>query len=175
MIKRIDFFNNFKIKFNMKSLTQNQVDGIEAIFHEWELSENTDMRWLAYALATTWHETARTMWPITEYGSQKYLRSKKYWPYIGRGFVQLTWKYNYEKYGIADEPELALDLTFASHVLIHGMVNGIFTGKKLSNYFSETKNDPIGARKIINGTDKAELIAGYYHKFLDALNYTKGA
>lgn len=45
---------------------------------------------MAYVLATAYHETAHTMKPVREMGGEKYLRSKKYYPYVGMGYVQLT-------------------------------------------------------------------------------------
>lgn len=162
------------------ALTQQQVDGQTVILAVWEYGTSfTDIRWLAYMLATTFHETAYRMWPITEYGSKSYLEGKSYWPYIGRGYVQLTWDYNYEKaskeLGLIDDrylidfPDLALDSLIAARVLFKGMDQGWFTGKKLSGYFNETKNDPVNARQIINGNDDDDLIAGYHEDFLGAL------
>lgn len=133
---------------------------------KWTSTADSDHRKLAYILATAWHETAHTMQPVTEYGGEKYLRSKKYWPYVGRGYVQLTWRANYEKYGIADNPEKALEPEFAAAVMVDGMNKGAFTGRKLLDYFSDKKDDPVGARKIINGVDQAERIAGYHSQFL---------
>ncbi len=146
-----------------------ELPGYNFIFDKWEESKLTDIRWLAYMLATTWHETAFTMRPVTEYGSLKYLRSKKYWPYIGRGYVQITWLANYKKYGIENDMTKALDPHFAAYIMIDGMTKGVFTGKKLSDYFSQTKNDPVGARRIINGTDKDRQIAEHYYAYLKAL------
>jgi putative chitinase len=46
-------------------------------------------------------------------------------------------------------------------------------------YFNDVTDDPVGARKIINGTDKAELIAGYHRGFLidlkNASSYQRAA
>ncbi|QRY66229.1 hypothetical protein JVX98_03870 (plasmid) [Ensifer sp. PDNC004] len=56
----------------------------------------------------------------------------------------------------------------AIRILFDGMIGGLFTGKKLADYFNQVANDPVGARAIIS-TDKASLIAGYYRSFLDAL------
>lgn len=129
----------------------------------------------AYVLATAWHETAHTMKPITEMGSQKYLISKPYWPFIGRGYVQLTWDYNYKKASgklgvdFMKNPALLLKAEYAVPILVIGMVEGWFTGKALSSYITLSKSDFIGARRIINGTDKAALIAGYAQKFDDLL------
>ena len=139
----------------------------------------------AYVLATAWHETAHTMKPIAEMGSQKYLKSKPYWPFIGRGYVQLTWEANYKK--ASDElglplllsnppksyfvgnPEELLNPKYAAPILVIGMAEGWFTGKKLSTYITLGKSDFQGARRIINGTDKAALIAGYAEKYDDLL------
>lgn len=160
-------------------LSPSQQKGYDFIVNKWKAQATpfSDIRWLAYALATAWHETAFTFEPVIEYGGEAYLKSKDYYPYYGRGYVQLTWKSNYEKYGIAQTPERALDPDFAAHILIDGMIRGVFTGKKLGDYFNETKNDPIQARRIVNGTrpgetlpDRAEQIAGYYQKFLNGLS-----
>lgn len=130
---------------------------------------------MAYVLATAYHETAKTMKPINEMGGEKYLRSKKYWPYIGRGYVQITWKTNYEKAGkvlgvdFVSKPELLLKPEYAAPIIIAGMVEGWFTGKKLADYITLQKSDFKGARRIVNGTDKADLIAGYAREYDKAL------
>jgi hypothetical protein len=82
--------------------------------------------------------------------------------------VQLTWKANYERYGISN-PADALTWPIALHVCFDGMVTGKFTGKKLSDYISGSSVDYIGARRIINGTDRASLVAGYAASFQHAL------
>jgi hypothetical protein len=41
------------------------------------------------------------------------------------------------------------------------MKNGVFTSKTLGDYISGNHIDFVNARRIINGTDRAELIAGY--------------
>jgi hypothetical protein len=163
-------------------LEQVQVDGQTVILAVWEYNTDdatTDLRHLAYMLATVHHETAQRFWPITEYGSQDYLEGKDYYPYIGRGFVQLTWEDNYRKasdeLNLIDErdlvahPDLALDSLIATRVMFKGMENGWFTGKALSDYFNSSSDDPYNARRIINGTDQADLIKGYHEKFLAAL------
>lgn len=169
-------------------LTQPQIDGCEAILAEWESRNLTDVRWLAYKLATSFHETNATMQPIHEIGPVSYF--KKYdgradlgntqpgdgFRFRGRGFVQLTGRRNYAKAGkllgvdLIGDPELALRPDIAAKILFEGMTAGWFTGKKLSNYFNSKTDDPLGARKIINGTDKKKLIADYHKLFLSALN-----
>jgi putative chitinase len=153
------------------SLNQGQVDGMGAILDEWERRKLSDQRWLAYMLATTYHETARTMQPIAEYGG----KSARYAPYYGRGFVQLTWEANYAKAGkivgvdLVKSPDRAMELPIATVVLFDGMIDGWFTGKKLGDYIKGILCDYEGARKIINGTDKAATIAGYAKTFQRAI------
>lgn len=133
---------------------------------EWFKAKQCDGRKLAYVFATAWHETAFTLDPVSEYGGEAYLKSKPYYPFYGRGYVQLTWEDNYKLYGIEKTPNKALNPEFAAFIAIDGMLRGKFTGKKLSDYFGVDREDPIGARKIINGTDRAQQIATYYHDFL---------
>jgi hypothetical protein len=131
---------------------------------------------LAYVLATAYHETAHTMKPIKEYGGDPYLKAKKYYPYVGRGYVQLTWDYNYKKASnklgvdFIKNPALLLEAKYSAPILIDGMVEGWFTGKKLSGYITLRKSDFSGARRIVNGTDKADLIAGYAKAYDSDLN-----
>lgn len=133
----------------------------------------------AYVLATTRHETAGTMKPIREYGGETYLKKKKYYPYVGMGYVQLTWRENYEKASrklgvdFVTNPRLLLKQEHAAKILVRGMQEGWFTGKKLADYITVYRSDFKGARRIINGTDKAALIAGYAEQY-DALLKAEG-
>jgi putative chitinase len=183
MFDRDIFFDNVRNKLFDGALTQQQVDGQNLLIALFESNYTgtpmTDLRWLAYILATVYHECATTMWPITEYGSQSYLQGKDYWPYIGRGFVMITWEDNYRRASIelgltgtrdlVEHPEQALDSLIASRILFRGMAEGWFTSKKLGQYFSESKDDPVNARQIVNGNDCDDLIAGYHRQFLAAL------
>lgn len=158
-------------------MSQSQVDGIDTILAEWRKSGSGIDEQLAYVLATVHHETAATMQPITEYGSESYLKAKPYWPYVGRGYIQLTWRSNYakadEKLGLGNElvvnPDKALDHNIAAQVLVHGMRDGWFAGKKLSDYITPTKCDFFNARRVVNGTDRAQMIANSAKNFLAAL------
>ena len=125
---------------------------------------------IQYVIATVEHETAGTFKPVEEAywisNAEAYRKRKfKYYPYYGRGFVQLTHKYNYEKFSkimnidLVGNPELALEFDNSLFILIYGMMHGIFTGKKLDDYFNKGGSNFIKARKIINGTDKAKKIA----------------
>ena len=162
-------------------MTQTQVTGQNFILREWRnrFEFGGDHRHLAYMLATTFHETAFTMEPITEYGSQSYLQGKPYYPYIGRGFVMITWEDNYRNASqqlsltgtrdLVEHPELALDSLISARILFRGMAEGWFTGKKLGQYFNTAKDDPVNARQIVNGNDDDDLIASYHRDFLAAL------
>lgn len=170
-----DFF--YKTSRNLKlftALSQRQVDSINLLLDNAEVYF-TDKRHIAYLLATTYHETAYTMLPIKEYGSVEYLKSKKYYPYYGRGYVQITWLDNYRAfskitgYDLVKDPDICYKPEVAAKIACHGMLHGSFTGKKLVDYFNDKKTDPINARKIINGLDKAAKIAGHYMKFLECL------
>lgn len=94
------------------------------------------------------------------------------WKYRGRGYVQITGKDNYARYGIADNPDVALEAAVAIRILVDGMKFGRFTGRKLSDFITLQTSDFVGARTIINGEDKADKIADYAKDF-DAL--LKGA
>lgn len=185
------FFDIVRKELFGGSLTQSQVDGINAILKAWDRSGDGDKRKLAYILATSKHETANTMQPITEYGGRSYFN--KYEPgtkigkalgntepgdgykYRGRGYVQLTGRSNYRKAGLKldtpllDNPELALDSVVSGMTLVRGSLEGWYTGKKLGDYINSAKTDYINARRVINGTDKAQLIAGYADAFEDAI------
>jgi hypothetical protein len=134
----------------------------------------------AYVLATAKWETAHTMKPIRERGGERYLRSKRYYPYVGMGYVQLTWRRNYEKASrelgvdfVAD-PKKLLEARYAAPILVVGSRDGWFTGKKLSDYITLQKSGFHNARRIINGTDKAKEIAEIarnYDKALKAEGY----
>jgi putative chitinase len=164
------FFDEVRNSLFGGKLTQDQVVGMENIinYRDDNYRGVTDDQ-LAYMLATVKWETAHTMQPIKEYGSQAYLKSKPYYPYYGRGLVQLTWKANYERYGIAATPDKALEWPTSLLVMFDGMTKGIFTGKKLSDYIADGRRDYVNARRIINGTDRAKEIAAIADDYRDAI------
>jgi putative chitinase len=173
------FFDAIRPMFGGK-MTAAQVEGCEALIRA---TAGLPLAWRAYLLATAFHETARTMQPITEYGGRKYF--DKYdtgnlakalgntpakdgdgFEYRGRGYVQITGRANYAKAGkalgldlIAD-PDLALVPEYAAKILVRGCTEGWFTGKKLGDYASYKD-----MRRVVNGTDKADEIARYARAF----------
>lgn len=163
------FQHNVAKEFH-KQYSIDQMNGFHMIITKYYEMGFKNTRWLAYILATAWHETGFKMTPVTEYGSPKYLQAKPYWPYIGRGFVQITHRENYEKYKIADNPDMALDPEMATFILIDGMVRGTFSGRNLRHYFNTETNDPYNARKIVNVLDRAARVQEYHEKFLRVLD-----
>lgn len=88
----------------------------------------------------------------------------------GRGLVQITGRANYRAYGIEDRPEAALEPERAVTILIDGMRNGRFTGKRLDDYFCGSRADWVEARRIINGKDRAVEIARIARLYVLALS-----
>ena len=174
-INRKKFFDGIRQQPFPGKLSQKQVDGVNRLLDEYERREWNSLYWLAYVFATTMWETARTMQPIKEMGSQAYLQSKRYYPWIGRGYVQLTWKYNYAKFhpevlelfqvDILADPDNAMIPEVAAYILFEGMQKGSFTSKKLADYFNARTTDWLNARRIINGTDQAAQIAAIGKQF----------
>lgn len=179
------FFNALRLTKPLgPTLTADEVSGCQAI-----VAACRDARWgaawTAYALATAFHETAGTMQPIREYGRGK---GRKYGVVgkhgqvaYGRGYVQLTWDFNYERadreLGLGGKLlanfDLALDKAIAAQIMTRGMAEAWFTGKGNDHYLPTngpaTRAQFKEARRIINGVDKADLIAGYALSFQSAL------
>ena len=175
MINKIAFANRLKTFGIYQSATTSQVSGCNTIIDAFfELGLN-DLNQLAYILATVYHETAKKMQPVTEFGGEKYLRSKAYYPYYGRDLVQTTWKANYEKVkkfsgiDVVANPTLIGQMPLAAKVAVTFMQKGWYTGKKLSDFINDKEVNFVGARRIINGTDKNTLIASYANSFVKCL------
>ena len=124
----------------------------------------------AYVLATAEWETNHSFEPVREAyrlnnAEVRRKRNLRYYPWYGRGFVQLTWAENYRKAGAAigvdliGNPDLALAPETAARILVLGMREGWFTGKSLADYITLERSDFERARRIVNGTDKAAEIA----------------
>ena len=187
------FFDELRGGLFPDGLKQEQVDRIGALLDAFD-NAGWPLAHAAYALATAHHETAQ--WKhLRELGGAPYFK-RMYdkdgarpkvaadlgntvagdgAKFFGRGFVQLTGRRNYTNAGRAigldllKEPELAADPDTAARILIWGMATGAYTGKANRDYLSKDPPDYLGARRIINGTDKASLIAGYAKQFEAAL------
>jgi hypothetical protein len=198
MIDREMFFDQVRETIYSGSLTADQVACLDAALDCWILYSlrgggagklrgdemATDIRWLAYILATAWHE-ARSV-PVRETfarfdkdvhlsASYAAIDAESGERFYGRGLVQLTHKSGYagqsELWGVdlVAAPDIALGMHAANLIMFAGMILGSFTGKKLADYINEDGCDYFNARRIVNGTDKAELIADYAEAFEAAL------
>lgn len=190
------FFNSIRKSFG--PLRQDQVDGFNVLLSAIE-ERCSSIPEAAYLLATAWHETAFTMQPVREtmassdedaiarldYAWRRgKLRSVKnpYWrkdgsgkSWLGRGYVQLTHRANYERMGqrlgvdLIDNPGLAMVPSIAADILVVGAQEGLFTGRRLGEFMGSGKRDYVSARRVINGLDKAEKIAEYARGFEKAI------
>lgn len=190
MIDRKRFFDAVRQDFGR--LDQGQVDGFTAILDEFEKRRaEFGINDLAYMLATAWWETGKTMQPVREafYISKDFAKAEawrkrnlRYYPYYGRGLVQLTWLRNYQlagkKLGIdfASDPDRVMEMRLAVAIMFDGMKEGWFTSKALDDYIddvdesdAEDLREYTNARRIINGTDKAATIGALALKFEKAL------
>lgn len=130
----------------------------------------------AYVLATADWESNHTFEPVREAyylkaKAEAYRKKLRYYPWYGRGMVQLTWEENYrlagEKIGVdlIANPDLAMEPKNAVRILVQGMKEGWFTKKKLSDYITLSASGFVNARRIINGTDKASEISDLAKKY----------
>lgn len=185
------FLSSFRAAIK-KPLSSTQVKGLTFLLNKiesdpgWGAENSTndgteyvfDLRQIAYFLATVWHETNATFQPIKENrestGSPRRAKQDRYWKtgYYGRGYVQITWKTNYQKFGITNTPDDALKPEVAYNIASRGMREGMFTGAKLSDFFSFSpdKEDFLGARTVVNGRDRAEAIADKARKMQACLS-----
>ncbi len=150
-------------------------------------------QFLACMLANTYHETAFTMKSIAEYGKgagHEYGEPHEVTgqTYYGRSYPQLTWYDNYLKASkliytpnlkqgvdIVNFPDKVLAPFYGVQVMVFGMLEGWFTGKKLSDYLSADGTfDYYNSRRIINGTDRASTIAGYGQDIETAIRLAMG-
>lgn len=190
------FFDHCRTGVMGPTLDADEVNGCDVFL---TTMAGEPISWVAYALATAWHETAHTMQPVHEIGGPKYF-FRMYDPqgqrpavafrlgntkpgdgvkYAGRGYVQLTGRTNYAKAAvklsldILAQPDMAMRSDVAAKIMRLGMREGWFTAKKFADYLPlEGIASRIAfkqARRIINGTDKADNIAEYAMKFQAAL------
>lgn len=184
------FFASVRNAFG--SLNTSQVEGFERLLQAFGTA-SWPIAFAAYGLATGWHETDKRMQPVEEayYLGAKaaaYRKTLRYHPWFGRGDVQLTWKgddkqphYGYTRAdaelglngALLADPGLALRPDISARVMTMGMENGWFTGKRLGDYLPRAGKGNAQqftlARYIINGSDKAALIAGHALSFQNAL------
>lgn len=188
------FFNAWRKQFG--PLNQSQVNGLNNLLERAERGDIANLDALAYVFATAHHETGQRLQPVregfaaTDTGARaavgKLFREGKIsWDYskpnaaglsfYGRGLAQITHEPNYKRCGkflgfpLEKTPDRALEPGVAADILFGGMIRGTFTSRKLSQYFGPRKADFIGARAIINGSDRAVQIANIAEQYRAAL------
>lgn len=193
ILDRATFYQGARQQFGR--LDQHQVDGFEAILNTADPHRFCQSH-LAYILATAWHETGARMQPVREtfaaddqtaiirletaweHGQLPWVKAP-YWrrdadgrAWFGRGYVQITHRANYERLGallgvdLVSDPGVALEPSVAARILVDGMRLGAFTGRSLANCLP---GDYVNARRIINGTDRAALVADHARRFESAI------
>ena len=155
----------------------------KTILKEIQDADITDPGHIAYVLTTSSLESQhkpQKEWKAPE-GSVLWERAQKfYWPsgFYGRGFVQLTLEDNYRKWQnklgipLLTDPDLALKADVAARILAVGMRDGLFTGKKLSDYGAGASYDVGGARDIVNpgeGTSKFGQFLSAWKEYFNIL------
>lgn len=196
-MNRAVFYNEIRDDLFSGALSKVQVAGIEDLLNVRDrLYPTCDDRWLAYILATVYHETGRRMVPVregfastdegaiaavTKLYNEGRIRVNYAIPvngvsYFGRGRVQNTWIDNYRKlqarfqYPFVTNPSLLISRPdIDAEVTVTGHVEGIWTGRKLSDFINDAGCDYKDARSII-GKDRAGDIAGYAVNFENAIH-----
>lgn len=180
------FFDDVRGSLFNGKLSATQVKGMEAKIKAFQ-EAGFPLSWAAYAMATSYHETARKMVPVREglSASNSWRRKNlRYYPWYGRGDVQLTWEENYKKADrelglggkLISNLDLALDPDISANIMVKGMTEGWFSSDSQGRHTlarhlpnaEETVGRFANARRIINLTDKAMLIASYAVKFQEA-------
>lgn len=133
---------------NMDELTIWQERIFNAVVDEFERRELDDPRWVAYVVATIYHEHENcTMLLMVGSTKEKAIR-------------------NAFRQGIRFHPgEVGFNVWF----IIDAMLNGRYTGKDLIDYFNGKQTNWIDARKIIGDLDSAESVAMYAYKIFSCL------
>lgn len=184
------FFDNLRASGIFgNGLKPDQVKGLQTVCSAAKAA-NWPIAYTAYALATACHETAYTMQPVREayWLTENWRRNNlRYYPFYGRGYVQLTWKDNYAKADrelnlsgrLTGDLELALDPDIAARIMVRGMHEGWFAADRTGKRHTLARHLPANgaasvaqmtsARRIINGTDKNDKIAAEAMKFQKAL------
>jgi predicted chitinase len=146
----------------------------------------------AYLLATAYHETDgfntleeyadgdRHDYFIGMYGHRDDLGNiepEDGFRFFGRGCVQITGRANYMKatsvlqsigvdIDLVANPELACRPDIACFLLVYMSMYGMYTGVSINDFINENQTDFYDARQVINGYDKADLIAEYTYNWL---------
>lgn len=101
--------------------------------------------------------------------------------FAGRGYAHLTWHDNYKFYEghltekfqkpvpLLADPDLACEPEYALEIMVHGMLEGRFTGRRLPEFIYLGHVDYLNSRRVVNVLDDADLIAGRAKSEMTAL------
>lgn len=185
--------NGLRLAPFIGSLSASKVEGMCKIADMFRLYGPSNRKFLAYIFATAFHESGGTMSAVREgfaktdaeairivsslYNAKR-IRKNYALPdpvtgksYFGRGLVQLTWADNYKRVGnllgidLLNNPDLALDPEISAIILVRGMLEGWFTGRKLNDCVILGELSYKKARSVVNGSDQADKIAAYAYSF----------
>ncbi|MGB3532994.1 MAG: peptidoglycan-binding protein [Microcoleaceae cyanobacterium] len=148
-------------------------ESIPIILNQVEKFGITDPAQVAYILATADHESllGKYMEEIasgdayewrSDLGNNQPGDGRRF---KGRGYVQITGRANYIDWSnrlnldLVGNPDIVTNPDIAATILVEGMLEGTFTGRRLSDYINSSQIDFVNARRIINGTDRASRIA----------------
>lgn len=177
------FYDTARLTLFGGNLTPIQVERIGILLSELVGTPTVTMKMGAYVLATAHHETDRFV-SMEEYssgaayearvslGNRESGDGKRF---KGRGYVGLTGRKNYEWASnvtgrdLIANPTLASDPHISARVIVDGMLAGAFTGVGLARFINSTKTDYVNARKVVNGLDRAEIIADIAERYEVAL------
>lgn len=130
----------------------------------------TDRRQIAYIVATAQHETDNFATSREYDGPNQAIRNGYGGGenYYGRGYVQVTHDRNYDRMAttlgdprISTNPDIvAQESALGAQTTVVGMARGLYTGVGLDRYINPQNADYTAARAIVNGTDRADHIAG---------------
>lgn len=202
MINKDLFFEKYPYQ-----LTSSKKEAIIYLLDKFDESDKfTRISEMAYFLATAKLETADSFLPVVEGYYMSGNRKQKLYNYYqknnphalktifpnglsdptyeGRGYVQITHNFNYqkhqdyilEKFGVdivSNPDEILNNKDIAFEICQTGMfVRELsFTGKVMGDYFNDDGHDFLHARKIINGMNAASEIAGYAEKFFNIIEF----
>jgi predicted chitinase len=138
---------------------------------------------LAYILATATHESGAGK-HMEEFASGRAYEGRRSLGntqagdgvrFKGRGYVQLTGRRNYTDWSrrlgmdLVGNPRAVENPQVAAKILVGGMMGGTFTGRGLGSYINGQQTDFVGARRTVNGTDRAGSIAQIAQRLMSAL------
>ena len=161
------------------AINPNPVQSIRLILLECNFYGITDKSHIAYVLASAHHESGMGRFMAefadgTAYEGRLDLGNTQPGDgprFKGRGFVQITGRRNYTLYtgilsvtrdpdvDLVNNPGRAAEPAIAAMILAHGMSNGTFTGRRLSDFGLDGNYNFVQARRIVNGLDRANAIA----------------